>query len=175
MKLFISAMAIAGALALTGCSAAAPVGNAATSAPPAAVTSAPTVASASASQYASIISEHEQDWRDYSDGAQECVSASYDESALGQAKQTACGYRVRTIAITAKTASKDLTALDSPPAEVASLVSRTVGVLDLIDEADADVACETGTTEECGVATMSTNIYARELTSILDAWKPYTG
>ncbi|WP_343319262.1 hypothetical protein AAFM46_02180 [Arthrobacter sp. TMP15] len=167
-------LALTASLALAGCSSAAPDAMAAATTPDASTAAAVEVpAGPTASQFASIISEQEADWREYDAKVPECVSASYDDSAIGNALQIACGYTVSTIGLTSKTAARNLTELGEPPAELAALVARTVGVLELIRDEKAGEVCETGSDEECALATMSTNTFASELTSVLDAWKPY--
>lgn len=125
------------------------------------------------SQFASIITEQAADWREYQSEIPECVSASYDNPAIGNALQTAGGYTVSTIGLTSKPAARKLTELGDPPAELESLVARAVGVLELIRDWKAGQVCESGTDEECALASMPTNTFASEFVSVLDAWKPY--
>jgi len=158
------------ALSITACggaSASPPVTSTASETP----TPTPT---ATVSQFASIIAEREQAWRDYEDDVTDCALASMGTSALDQAKHTACTFTVGTVTITAQSAVKEIMRLPSPPAEIRDLVDRTIAVLEpLGDNPATATACEDKKSEACDAAVTKANADIRQVTSVLDAWKPY--
>lgn len=173
MNKITAPLALSVLLLLTACGS-----NANTTASTASPTVAPTTASApsaATAQFASIISEQAEDWREYNDGTKDCIAAGYGETVADKATVVACGYAIKTFAITSSTASRNIQALGAPPAEISDLVARTEKVLGLVKDVGVDTACAGDPlSEKCGLATISINNYASELVNILDAWKLYT-
>lgn len=121
-------------LAATGC---AGPGGAAEAGAPSSATSTPTptpTPTASAEQFASIITEREEAWREYEDNIVACALASIGDTAIDFAKRTTCGYSVNTVALTAKQAAVQVRRLPTPPAELQSLVARTLTSLDVLGQ-----------------------------------------
>lgn len=169
MKLHIGGATLAACLILlSGCG---------TPAQQSAVSPSPTptpTPTASVAQFASIITEHEQDWRDYEENIGACAFASIGTTATDFAKRTACRYTVQTVTLTAKTAARDIRKLPEPPSEIDALVTRTLASLDTIGKNDATAACKDTESVSCDAAETQANGDIRPLVSILDAWKPYT-
>lgn len=151
---------------LSGC--ATPAAQTATSPTP---TPTPT---ATVAQFASIITEQEQQWRDYEENVGACAFASVGTSAMDFAKRTTCRYTTQTVTLTAKTAARQIRSLAAPPTEISTLVSRTLGSLDTIAKNDASAACKETESESCDAAETQANGDIRTLIPVLDAWKPYT-
>lgn len=169
MKMHIGGATLAACLILlAGCAGPAP--KAATSPSP---TPTPTP-TASVAQFASIISEYEQDWRDYEENIGGCAFASVGTAPIDFAKRTACRYTAQTVTVTAKTAAREIRTLPKPPLEVEALVSRTLASLDRLGKNDASAACEDTESESCDAAETQANGDIRPLISVLDAWQPYT-
>ncbi|MCT9871757.1 hypothetical protein [Paenarthrobacter aurescens] len=159
---------------LTGCSSAgsepAPVTSTAVTAAP---TPTPTPTT-SVEQFASIITEREEAWREYEDNIVACALASIGDTAIDFAKRTTCGYTVSTVVLTAKQAAVQIRKLPTPPAELQSLVARTLTNLDVLAKNPAPTACEDKESEACDAAITQANGEIRPLITVLDAWKPYT-
>ncbi|WP_405475588.1 hypothetical protein [Paenarthrobacter ilicis] len=157
---------------LTGCSTtgseSAPVTSTAVTATP---TPTPT---ATVAQFASIITEREEAWREYEDNIVACALASIGDTAIDFAKRTTCGYTVSTVVLTAKQAAAQIRKLPAPPAELHSLVARTLTNLDVLAKNPARTACEDKQSEACDSAITQANGEIRPLITVLDAWKPYT-
>ncbi|MGF6834551.1 hypothetical protein QF015_002734 [Paenarthrobacter sp. TE4293] len=159
-------------VALAGCGG--PGGAAqADQAPSATATPTPTPA-ASVAQFASIITEREEARREYEDNIVECALASIGDTAIDFAKRTTCGYTVSTVALTAKQAAAQMRKMPTPPAEVQSLVARTLTNLDVLAKNPAPTACEDKQSEACDAAITQANGEIRPLITVLDAWRPYT-
>lgn len=150
-------------------------GSSAPAAAPVTASATPTpTPTATVSQFASIIAEREQAWRDYEADITDCAFASMGTSGLDQAKHTACTFTVGTVTITAQSAVKEILRLPSPPSEIRDLVDRTISVLEpLGDNPAAATACEDKKSEACDAALTKANGDIRRVTSVLDAWKPY--
>ncbi|WP_426986566.1 hypothetical protein [Pseudarthrobacter sp. Y6] len=129
---------------------------------------------ASVTQFASIITENEQAWRDYEENIGTCAFASIGTTAADFAKRLTCRYTAQTVTLTAKTAARELRKLPTPPPEIDTLVSRTLRTLDVIGKNDASAACKETESETCDAAETQANGDIRPLIPILDAWKPYT-
>ncbi|MCX8454606.1 hypothetical protein [Paenarthrobacter ureafaciens] len=134
-------------------------------------TSTPT---ATVAQFASIITEREADWREYEDNIVDCALASIGKTAIDSIKRTTCGYSVTVVVLTAKQAAAQIRKLPTPPAEVQSLVKRTLTNLDALAKNPAPTACEDKQSEACDAAITQANGEIRPLITVLDAWKPYT-
>jgi len=170
MKMHIGGATMAACLILlTGCAST----QAATSAPSPTPTPTPTP-TATVAQYASIITENEQEWRDYEENIGACAFASIGTTATDFAKRTTCRFTAQTVTLTAKTAARELRKLPAPPAEVSTLVKRTLTSLDTIAKNDASTACKDTENAACDAAETQANGDIRPLIPILDAWKPYT-
>ncbi|MEV7606137.1 hypothetical protein AB0N65_11920 [Paenarthrobacter sp. NPDC089322] len=133
-----------------------------------------TTPTATTAQYASIITEREEAWRDYEENILDCALASVGKSAVDSIKRTTCGYTVMTVTLTARQAVTELRLLPDPPAEVATLVERTVKALDVLAKNPAATVCEVKDSKACDEAITRANGEIRPLIPILDAWKPYT-
>lgn len=169
MKANIGGAALAACLILlAGC--AAPAAQTASSPTP---TPTPTP-TASIAQYASVITEHEQEWRDYEENIGACAFASIGTTPTDFAKRMTCRLTAQTVTLTAKIAARDIRKLPKPPAEIGTLVNRTLGSLDTIALNDASAACKDTESESCDAAETQANGDIRPLIPILDAWKPYT-
>ncbi|MFK0002541.1 hypothetical protein [Paenarthrobacter sp. NPDC090522] len=129
---------------------------------------------ATVAQFASIITEREADWRDYEDNIVDCALASIGKTAIDSVKRTTCGYSVSVVVLTAKQAAVQIRKLPAPPAEVQSLVTRTLTHLDVLAKNPAPTACEDKQSEACDAAITQANGEIRPLITVLDAWKPYT-
>lgn len=129
---------------------------------------------ASVAQFASIITEHESDWRDYEENIGTCAFASIGTTPTDFAKRTACRYTAQTVTLTAKTAARNMRALPNPPAEIDALVTRTLTSLDRLGKNDASTSCKDTESETCDAAETQVNGDIRPLISVLDAWQPYT-
>ncbi|MBT2568090.1 hypothetical protein J7I84_16615 [Arthrobacter sp. ISL-85] len=173
MKTHIGGAALAACIILlTGCSGST---QAASTSPSATPTPTPTpTPTASVGQYASIIAENETAWRDYEDKIVDCALASIGTKPLDYAKRTACRFTVQTVTVTAKTAAREIRQLPKPPAEIDTLVTRTLSALDVIGKNDATTACKDTESDSCDAAETQVNGDIRLLTPVLDAWKPYT-
>lgn len=84
-----------------------------------------------------------------------------------------CSMTVQTATITAKTAARSMRALPKAPAEITSLVTRTLKVLDPLADNDAVQVCDDAESEACDAAITKANGDVRSVTSVLAAWKPY--
>lgn len=161
-------------LGLTGCSSTgsepAPVTSTTATVTP---TPSPTP-TATVAQFASIITEREADWRDYEDNIVDCALASIGKTAIDSVKRTTCGYSVSVVVLTAKQAAAQIRKLPTPPAEVQSLVARTLTNLDVLAKNPAPTACEDKQSEACDAAITQANGEIRPLITVLDGWKPYT-
>lgn len=170
MKAHIGGAALAACLIiLSGC--AAPQAASSSSSPTPTPTPTPTV---SIAQYASIVTEYENDWRDYEENIGTCAFASIGKTPTDFAKRITCRYTAQTVTVTAKTAAREIRALPKPPTEVDALVTRTLTSLDRIGKNDATTACKDTQSDSCDAAETQANGDIRPLISVLDAWKPYT-
>jgi hypothetical protein len=174
---------LASVLLLLGCSAPAP----ATVAPPAASVPAattpaptPTPTTATPEQLASIITGHQDDWREVIDGAFDCrfLWVTGGEDAADDALATACYAREFTAVLTTGTAAKDLRAL-TPPDSMEQLVADTLEVLDSIHVVDLEGACGDAFdgpkgSKRCTAAIGDLSMAYRQLDGVLDQWEPYT-
>ncbi|MFK0040779.1 hypothetical protein ACIQTW_13170 [Paenarthrobacter sp. NPDC090517] len=131
-------------------------------------------ATATTAQFASVITEREQGWRDYEEDIVDCALASIGKSTIDDIKRTSCAYTVMTVTLTARQAVTELRLLPDPPDEVATLVERTVKALDVLAKNPAPTVCEVKESEVCDAAITRANGEIRPLIPILDAWKPYT-
>ena len=163
---------VASTLLLSACgSGVAATGTASTSTTP---TPTPTpTPTATVSQYASIIAEYEQDWREYENAIVDCAFASIGTTAMDKITRLTCSMTVQTVTITAKTAARNMRELPKPPAEVSSLVERTLRALDPLAVNDAVEVCDDAESEACDAAITKANGNIRPVVSVLDAWKPY--
>ncbi|MCY1238759.1 hypothetical protein D9M72_515160 [compost metagenome] len=80
---------------------------------------------------------------------------------------------VQTATITAKTAAKNLRTLPKAPAEITSLLDRTLRVLDPLADNDAAKVCSDTESRACDATITKANGDVRFVTSVLDAWKPH--
>lgn len=173
MKTHIGGAALAACIILlTGCSGST---QAASTSPSTSPTPTPTpTPTASVAQYASIITENEQALRDYEKNIVDCAFASIGTKPIDYAKRTACRFSAQTVTLTSKTAAREIRKLPKPPAEIDTLVTRTLSSLDLIGKNDASAACKDTESASCDAAETQANGDIRLLTPVLDAWKPYT-
>ncbi|MDQ0769555.1 hypothetical protein QF031_002304 [Pseudarthrobacter defluvii] len=167
MKMHIGGATLAACPILSGCA----EPQAVSSTPTATPTPTPT---ATVAQFASIITENEQEWREYEENIGECAFASIGTTATDFAKRTTCRFTAQTVTLTAKTAARQIRALPKPPSEISTLVNRTLGTLDTIALNDASAACKETESASCDAAETRANGDIRPLIPILDAWKPYT-
>lgn len=173
MKMLLTTLAIS-ALMLTGCGAT-PDAAAKASATP---TPTPTAAATTTpEQYASIIAEHEEGWREYEDNIVDCALASVvGKGVLDEIKALTCRTTASTATMTANHAIREFRALDAPSSDVAELVNRTLVVLEDLGSTGADKACtDDRESQACDDAATLTNGAIRPVVSVIDAWKPYTG
>ncbi len=163
---------VAVALVLSACGSDAAATGATSTSTTATLTPTPTP-TATVSQYASIITEYEQDWREYEDDIVNCALASIGTKPIDKITRLTCSMTVQTVTITAKTAARNMRTLPKAPAEVSTLVERTLKVLDPLAVSDAVDACGDAESEACDAAITKANGDIRPVTSVLDAWKPY--
>ncbi|MCC9068853.1 hypothetical protein [Arthrobacter cryoconiti] len=126
---------------------------------------------------ASIISEYENDWREYDAKIVDCaLSEVLGSSVLDKIKAKTCRVTAATASINANLAAKNIRKLDTPPKEMGALVARTLAALDSLAATGAGKSCVTDNESvECGNDATKVNGAIRPVVSVLDAWKPYTG
>lgn len=128
-------------------------------------------------QVASVIVEHEKDWRATADAAIHCRTLwVVGTSAADKANGVACYLDEQTIGLTAQIAHRDLGALSVPPS-MGKLVASTDAILLEIAGTDIRADCGSGgepsDTKACDSALGERNLEYAELTQRLDAWAPY--
>ncbi|MBP1235236.1 DNA-binding ferritin-like protein [Arthrobacter sp. PvP102] len=108
-------------------------------------------------------------WKDYEDKITDCAFASVGTKPIDQVTRLTCSMTVQTATITAKTAAKNLRALAKAPAEITSLLDRTLRVLDPLADNDAAKVCSDAESKACDAAITKANGDVRFVTSVLDA------
>lgn len=162
-----------GMLALSACgTGSAAAGTSPSSTPSSTPTPTPTPTS-TVSQFASIVAEYEQGWRGYEEKITDCAFASIGTTPMDGVTRLTCSMTVQTATITASTAAKRMRTLPEAPAEVTTLVERTLKALDPLADNNAVDVCDKPESEACDAAITKANGDVRFVTSVLDAWKPY--
>lgn len=129
-------------------------------------------------QIASIIAEHEADWRETIEAAEDCRVMWMEKSddPIVEVKVMSCHLREATLSLQSKTVLEELDAL-TPEPSMSRLVTETKLALASIKAAAVDEKCgpsgESADTAGCLLAHGNAHLGYDALEDALNAWGPY--